>query len=153
MGISDIDSYLIRTHIHFQVMHYYAASQNALNAQSSTLKLKNFMAAKPHSGTGLKARLHIAPQTPALKPLTAPLSKQQSLRREQVSLRRWSREWRPRRHERHHCRCCATRRSRNCRKRRLTLSPPIPLRLYTLPNWSNPPFLPREHMQGRSWKA
>jgi len=22
----------------------------------------------------------------------------------------------------------------------LTLSPPIPLRLYTLPHWSNPPF-------------
>ena len=26
-------------------------------------------------------------------------------------------------------------------KRSLTLSPPIPLRLYTLPYWSNPPFL------------
>ena len=26
-------------------------------------------------------------------------------------------------------------------RRRLTLSPPIPLRLYTLPYWSNPPFL------------
>ena len=26
-------------------------------------------------------------------------------------------------------------------KHRLTLSPPIPLRLYTLPYWSNPPFL------------
>ena len=25
--------------------------------------------------------------------------------------------------------------------RTLTLSPPIPLRLYTLPHWSNPPFL------------
>ena len=26
-------------------------------------------------------------------------------------------------------------------KRTLTLSPPIPLRFYTLPYWSNPPFL------------
>ena len=32
----------------------------------------------------------------------------------------------------------------NCLSRQgclLTLSPPIPLRLYTLPYWSNPPFL------------
>ena len=31
----------------------------------------------------------------------------------------------------------------------LTLSPPIPLRLYTLPYWSNPPFLPRDAMLAR----
>ena len=29
----------------------------------------------------------------------------------------------------------------HCVFRQLTLSPPIPLRLYTLPYWSNPPFL------------
>ena len=29
----------------------------------------------------------------------------------------------------------------NFAKIALTLSPPIPLRLYTLPYWSNPPFL------------
>ena len=31
----------------------------------------------------------------------------------------------------------------------LTLSPPIPLRLYTLPYCSNPPFLPRDAMLAR----
>ena len=39
------------------------------------------------------------------------------------------------------------------RRGQLTLSPPTPLRLYSLPYWSNPPFLPHEHMRGRSWES
>ena len=37
------------------------------------------------------------------------------------------------------CLCCSILADRY--DLRLTLSPPIPLRLYTLPYWSNPPFL------------